>query len=404
MADLGPAPELDSFRSEARTWLEENFPARLRRHPDEAPTATDTLVQDVDYLAWRKRFGIKGWTAPTWPAEYGGGGLSPQQASVLQDEMDRLGAFTLLDPGIIMMGPTLLDLGTHDQKLRHLPPMIRGEVRWCYGLSEPGSGSDLASLTTRCLDAGDHWRIDGQKIWTSGAHLADWCGALVRTNTSTKHDGISFVMIKMDQPGVEVRPIKLIAGHSPFCETFFTAARTEKNDIVGDINRGWSVVKRLLQHERFAQTGAGEPATRPGAPTPLQELAKTYVGVDEAGNLADQELRTRVTQHLMDAQAHRLTVARAATEARGNAGPSNAVSILKNSATRIAQTRHELTLEVMGHQGLGVEGIDFTDDELTAVRDWLSGRALSILGGSFEIQYNIVAKRILGLPDATHST
>jgi alkylation response protein AidB-like acyl-CoA dehydrogenase len=270
------------------------------------------------------------------------------------------------------------------------------------GYSEPGAGSDLASLTTKCEDAGDHWRINGSKIWTSGAQLSDWCGALVRTDTASKHEGISFVLIDMHQPGVETRPIKLIAGASPFCETFFTDARAEKTDMLSDINKGWSVGKRLLQHERASQTGAGGGG---GArPTALQDVAKAYVGVDDEGRIADFDLRARLSRHLMDSRAHGLTIARAAAEARGNASPGNAASVLKNSATHVAQTRSELTLEIMGARGLGWEGDGFTADELMTVRGWLNGKAMSIYGGSFEIQNNIISKRILGLPDPTQST
>jgi alkylation response protein AidB-like acyl-CoA dehydrogenase len=359
-----------------------------------------------DMATWRTRLADKGWTTPTWPTEYGGGGLTVLKARVLEQEMGKIGAFNPIHSigmGITMIGPTILDYGTPEQKKRHIPPIVKGEVRWCVGYSEPGAGSDLASLTTKCEDAGDHWRINGSKIWTSGAQYADWCGALVRTDTSKKHEGISFLLIDMHQPGIETRPIKLIAGASPFCETFFTDARAAKDDMLSDINKGWSVGKRLLQHERASQTGAGG-GMGGGRSTPLQDMAKSYVGVDEDGRIADSDLRTRVARHLMDSKAHNLTIARATAESRGNANPGNAASVLKNSATNVAQTRSELTLEIMGHQGLGWEGDDFTTDELQTVRGWLSGKAMSIYGGSAEIQNNIISKRILGLPDATQST
>jgi alkylation response protein AidB-like acyl-CoA dehydrogenase len=319
--------------------------------------------------------------------------------------MSRAGAFNplMFGMGITMIGPTILDYGTENQKRCHIPPIVRGDVRWCVGYSEPNAGSDLASLQTKCEDAGDHWRINGQKIWTSGAQYSDWCGALVRTDTSTKHDGISFMLINMRQPAVETRPIRLIAGASPFCETFFTDARAEKDDMLGDINKGWTVGKRLLQHERSSQTGA--PPTGGARAAPLQEMAKSYVGVDDVGRLADKDLRTRITRHLIDSRAHALTLARAQAEAKGGSvNPSNAASVLKNSATNVAQTRSELTLEIMGGRGKGWEGEGFSDEQIAAVRGWLSGRAISIYGGSAEIQNNIISKRILGLPDLTNST
>ncbi len=406
MADFGADVELETFRGEAQAWLAANFPAALRGKAGEAMALMEGGTVAGDMATWRNRLADKGWTTPTWPTEYGGGGLSVLQARVLQQEMDKVGAFNPIHSigmGITMIGPTILDYGTPEQKKRHIPPIVKGEVRWCVGYSEPGAGSDLASLTTKCEDAGDHWRINGSKIWTSGAQYADWCGALVRTDTSKKHEGISFLLIDMHQPGIETRPIKLMAGASPFCETFFTDARAAKDDMLSDINKGWSVGKRLLQHERASQTGAGG-GMGGGRSTPLQDMAKTYVGADEAGRIADSDLRTRVARHLMDSKAHSLTIARATAEARGNANPGNAASVLKNSATNVAQTRSELTLEIMGHQGLGWEGEAFTTDELQTVRGWLSGKAMSIYGGSAEIQNNIISKRILGLPDATQST
>jgi alkylation response protein AidB-like acyl-CoA dehydrogenase len=405
MADFGADVELETFRGEARAWLEANFPAALRGKAGEAMSLMEGGTAAGDLATWRKRLADKGWTTPTWPTEYGGGGLTVLQARALEQEMGRIGAFNPIHSvgmGITMIGPTILDYGTPEQKKRHIPPIVKGEVRWCVGYSEPGAGSDLASLTTKCEDAGDHWRVNGQKIWTSGAQYADWCGALVRTDTTKKHEGISFLLIDMHQPGIETRPIKLIAGASPFCETFFTDARAAKDDMLSDINKGWSVGKRLLQHERASQTGAG--GMGGGRATPLQDMAKSYIGVDEAGRIADSDLRTRVARHLMDTKAHGLTIARAMAEARGNANPGNAASVLKNSATNVAQTRSELTLEIMGHQGLGWEGEGFSSDELQTVRGWLSGKAMSIYGGSAEIQNNIISKRILGLPDATQST
>ena len=400
MADFGG--EVEAFRGEARAWLEENFPASLRRdaESDQEAVMMAGLNPTGDRKLWKERMAAKGWGAPTWPKPYGGGGLSPQEARILQDEMARIGATNPVQGmGTGMFGPTLLEYGTEAQKMRHIPPIVRGEIRWCQGYSEPGAGSDLAGLTTKCEDAGDHWVVNGQKIWTSGAQYADWCFCLVRTDTSKKHEGISFVLINMHQPGVETQPIKLIAGSSPFCETFFTNARVEKDDMLGPLNGGWTVGKRLLQHERSGQGGG----RMMGAAVSLSDVAKKYVGTDESGRIADSDLRTRLANHLMDARAHALTMQRAMAEARGNLNPSATTSIMKNSGTRIGQERSELMLEIMGHNGLGWEGDDFASDELSAVRGWLSGKATTIFGGSYEIQNNIISKRILGLPDATQS-
>ncbi|WP_293676259.1 acyl-CoA dehydrogenase family protein [uncultured Phenylobacterium sp.] len=399
MADFGGS-ELDAFRAEARAWLEANYPQSLRDDPD---AGTRMMMGGVkpsgDHLAWKQAMAQKGWGTPTWPTAYGGGGLSGPQARVLQQEMDRIGAYNpMVGMGLSMLGPTLLEYGTEAQKQRHIPPIVKGEVRWCQGYSEPGAGSDLAGLQTRCEDAGDHWKINGQKTWTSGAQYADWCFCLVRTDTSRKHEGISFVLIKMDQPGVETRPIKLINGVSPFCETFFTDARAEKDDMLGPLNGGWTVGKRLLQHERVGQGGA---RTAGGGGVSLPDLAKRYVGADAKGRLADADLRARLAAHQINAKAHVLTVLRAMDEAKGNVNPSATTSVMKNSGTWIGQNRAELMLEIMGHQGLGWEGEAFDKDELETVRTWLYGKATTIFGGSQEVQSNIVSKRILGLPDTT---
>jgi alkylation response protein AidB-like acyl-CoA dehydrogenase len=394
----------NEFRADARVWLAENFPPALAGKTPQLMEAAMGGALQGDARTWQQRLAEKGWGAPTWPKEYGGAGLTQPQARIVGEEMHRVGAINpipmLAGMGVTMVGPTLLEYGSDTQKRRHLPGIASGEIRWCLGLSEPNAGSDLASLTTKAEDAGDHWVLNGQKIWTSGADKSQWCGALVRTDPNAKkHDGISFVMLPMDQPGVGTRPIRLIAGASPFCETFFTDARAAKDDLLGPLNEGWSVVKRLLQHERQSQTSAR--GTESGPAESLQNLAKRYVGTDADGRLADSDLRMRLAQHLMNAAAHRLTIARITAEAKGNVQVSAAASILKNSATVVAQTGAELTLEIMGGQGLGWEGDAFTREELAAVRSWLSGKAISIYGGSFEVQKNIISKNILGLPETT---
>ena len=391
MADFGADVELEEFRSEAKAWLAANFPQSLAGKG--AAAMTDALADSPELRAWKTAIGEKGWATPTWPTQYGGGGLSPAKARVLTQEMGKIGAFNplMFGMGITMIGPTILDYGTEAQKAKHIPPIVKGEVRWCVGYSEPGAGSDLASLQTRAVDAGDHWVINGQKTWTSGAQWSDWCGMLVRTDpTAKKHDGISFMLVDMHQPGIETRPIALIAGASPFCETFITDATAPKDALLGQLNVGWTVGKRLLQHERASQTGAGGAGVRQ---TPLHELAAKYCATDANGRLEDLDLRNRIIRNQMDARAHGLTLMRAAAEAKEANGATNAASVLKA----------ELTLEIMGSQGLGWEGAEFSRDEIEAVRGWLSGKAMSIYGGSAEIQNNIVSKRILGLPDNTQS-
>jgi alkylation response protein AidB-like acyl-CoA dehydrogenase len=365
MADFGGG-DLEAFRSEVRSWVEANFPASLKGKPN--PMAGegrgDPLTPDQD--AWRRAVGEKGWGTPTWPAAYGGGGLNGAQARVIQGEFARAGAYNPIGGmGVMMFGPTLLEYGTEAQKQEHIPPIVRGELQWCQGFSEPGAGSDLAALQTKAEDKGDHFLINGQKVWTSGAQYADWCFCLVRTDPAKKHEGISFVLIDMNQPGVEVRPILLINGLAPFCETFFTDARAEKKNLAGPLSGGWTIAKRLLQHERSGISGMGGGGM--GGPS-LVDLAKKYVGVDEQGRIADPDLRMRIIRNTMETKAFQQTAFRVMAESKGNSGPSAATSIMKNAGTWLAQERHELTLEIMGHQGLGWEGETFDKSELEIVR------------------------------------
>jgi alkylation response protein AidB-like acyl-CoA dehydrogenase len=390
-----------AFREDVRDWIQKNFPKTLAGKNPAVVGYAEELKDDHDL--WRQRLADKGWGAPTWPAQYGGAGLGQREERIINSELTAADAFNpipgLALMGVTMVGPTILDYGTEDQKQKHLIPIARGEATWCLGLSEPGAGSDLASLRTRAVDQGDHYVVNGSKIWTSGAHYSDWCGAVVRTDPDArKRDGISFVMLPMNQEGIEPRPLKLISGASAFCETFFNDAIAEKTDLLGELNDGWSVVKRLLQHERQSQIGASTAGSKSER---IQDLAKRYVGLGDDGKLKDSDLRQRLANHLMDRQSHSLTLARIAAEAKGNVEVSAAASILKNSATVVSQTRADLSLEIMGDQGLGWEGDAFDPNELETVRSWLYGMAASIAGGSFEIQYNIISKNILGLPETT---
>jgi acyl-CoA dehydrogenase len=246
--------DLDAFRSEARAWLEANCPAEMRKP---SRTEEDTCwggrnfkFQSEAQKQWMQRCAAKGWTVPDWPNAYGGGGLSPAEAKVLRAEMAKLGCRSPLNSfGIWMLGPALLKFGTEEQKKHYLPPIARGEIRWCQGYSEPGSGSDLVSLQTFGEDKGDHWVVNGQKIWTSYADKADWIFCLVRTDKANKYQGISFLLFDMTTPGVTTKPIRLISGNSPFCETFFDNVVVPKPQVVGEVNRGWDVAKYLLGHE-----------------------------------------------------------------------------------------------------------------------------------------------------------
>jgi len=405
MADFG-ADKLEAFAAEVSEWLKANYPAELRdpkvKSDPEAMWGGRAFAKSDDpQIVWMRRMAAKGWTAPTWPAEYGGGGLSAAEARVLEREISRGGYRTpLASFGIWMLGPVLLEYANEAQKKEYLPKIVAGEIRWCQGYSEPGAGSDLAGLQTRCEDKGDHWLINGQKIWTSYANKADWCFCLVRTDTTRKHEGISFVLIDMALPGVETRPIKLISGDSPFCETFFTDVKIPKENMVGQLSGGWTIAKRLLQYERQNISGGfGGGGGAGGAAGDLGEIAKRYVGADETGALDDADLRARITRNKMDFQAFSLTIARVAAESRASNGPSAATSIIKYAAAAFAQERSELMVEAMGHQGLGWEGEGFSPGEVTASHGWLRSKGNSIEGGTSEVNVNVVAKRVLGLPD-----
>lgn len=395
-----PADPLAAFRSEARDWLATHFPPSLKGKDNAMSAVEGPHENSPEEEAWQQAMGAKGWGVPTWPKEYGGGGLSRAEARVLQEEMARIGAWNPIGGmGVMMFGPTLLEYGSEAQKREHIPAIARGTVRWCQGYSEPGAGSDLASLQCFAEDKGDHYLVNGQKTWTSGGQWADKCFMLVRTDKTKKHEGITFLLCDMDMPGVEVKPIRLISGSSPFCETFFTDVKVPKANRVGEEGQGWTIGKRLLQHERSSLSGGGSTAGRMFAGAPLGQIAKKYVGVDAEGRIADADLRGRIVRHEMDLRAFLLTLRRASLEAKSNQGPSAATSIMKNVGARIMQERSELLIEIRGLAGLGWEGEGFEEDALKDVRAWLFGKAVSIYGGSSEIQNNVIAKRILGMLD-----
>ncbi len=401
--------DLEGFRAESRAWLEENAPASVVGvqfgESDGNWGGRKATFDPPEMKDWLDRCAGKGFTAPTWPAEYGGGGLSAAEAKVLGQEMARqkLPA-PLIGFGLTMIGPTLLRFGTEAQKQEHLGGITRGEIRWCQGYSEPDSGSDLASLKTRAERDGDHFVINGQKVWTSYADQSDWIFALVRTNPDAKkQEGITFLLIDMATPGVSVKPIKLISGKSPFCETFFEDVRVPVANVIGEIDGGWTVAKALLGHERAmiadmfgATQRTSTKARRPGSA--LANLARDDVG-GNGGSLPDPVLRDRIAQSEMDERCLHLTIQRARDAAKAGHQPGPESSLFKVYATELNKRRTELQVEIAGPEGLGWEGPGFDDDELQRTRNWLRARGNSIEGGTSEIQLNIIAKRVLGLPD-----
>ncbi|MEL0047875.1 MAG: acyl-CoA dehydrogenase family protein [Gammaproteobacteria bacterium] len=394
--------ELDTFREETRDWLETNCPQEMRLGAIHFEDAYELYRTDAA-IEWRDRAVTRGWTAPTWPTQYGGGGLDAEHHKVLAEEMARIKALpAATGMGVAMIGPTILELGTEEQRQRHIPKIVTGEVHWCQGYSEPGAGSDLAGLQTKAVLEGDQFIINGQKIWTSGAQYANWMFALVRTDPAApKHQGISFVVLPMDQPGVTVKPIKLISGSSPFCETFFDNAIAKREDLIGELNQGWDVGKRLLQYERNASSRA-KPKKKEGGKPKLNvyaETAKRYLGVDGQGRIADADRRSDVLDQVMNERALSLTTARVVQESRSSGAPGAATSIFKLVSSSLSKSGSELKSRLRGTSGLVWESNEFTDDELESTRSWLRDRAVTIYGGTNEVQQNIIAKRVLGLPD-----
>jgi len=392
--------DLETFRAETRAWLEANCPLEVRgpRDGDEDYVwgGRKAVFKTPAHKLWMERMATRGWTAPEWPSAYGGGGLSREEAKVLASEMRRIQAqMPLASFGIWMLGPALLAFGTEEQKQRFLPPIVRGEIRWCQGYSEPGSGSDLASIQTRAEDRGDHWIVNGQKVWTSYADQADWIFCLVRTDPEApKHLGISFVLFDMATPGVSTRPITLISGKSPFCETFFDDVRVEKENLIGTLNRGWDVAKALLAHERTMIGAMGDT----GVGRPLGQVAVDSLGVDEAGRLDEPSLRARINDYDIDAAAFRLAMERVGDQVKAKQAHPAIASMLKYYGSELNKRRHELAMAAGGSDALEWEGE--RSKEGAAARDWLRTKANSIEGGTSEIQLNIIAKHLLQLPGA----
>jgi alkylation response protein AidB-like acyl-CoA dehydrogenase len=395
--------DLNTFRAETRAWLEENCPPGVRQPG--APVqpvwgGRRAEFPNEDSRIWLERMAERGWTVPTWPKEYGGGGLSADEAKVLREEMQRIKANSpLFSFGISMLGPALLEFANEEQKKLHLTRIARGEIRWCQGYSEPGAGSDLASLRTRAVRDGDHYVVNGSKIWTSSADFSDWIFCLVRTDPDVpKHNGISFMLIDMETPGVSVSPIELISGASPFCETFFDDVRVPAANLIGEENNGWTIAKRLLQHER-AMLGEGASSSAMGPKRKsLLEVARESLNAPE-GALPDATIREEIVQQQMDQICYNATFTRSADAAKAGRGPGPETSMFKLYLSELGQRGTDLRQRIVGAEGLGWEGAEFDPQEVQFAREWLYGRASTILGGTSEVQMNIISKRVLGLPD-----
>ncbi len=383
--------DLEAFRQEIRPWLEANCPPEMRE-----PVRTDADVcwggREVKFQSeaqhqWLERCAAKGYTVPDWPKEYGGAGLSAAEAKVWREEMARIGARPPLSSfGIWMLGPALLQFGTEDQKRHYLNQIARGEIRWCQGYSEPGSGSDLVSLQTFGEDKGDHWVVNGQKIWTSYADKADWIFCLVRTDKNNKYQGISFLLFDMKSPGVTTKPILLISGNSPFCETFFDNVEVPKDQIIGQLNRGWDVAKYLLGHERemISGAGGGDRTAAIGA-----AMCRMAGGVDAM-------LRAELASFDVDALAYGAMGEKFMDEVKVGKGHPAKSNMMKYAGTELNKRRHELVMASGGSAAL--EWDSAASDGGSKPRNWLRTKANSIEGGTSEVMLNVIAKRILELP------
>lgn len=399
---------LKDFQDSTRQWLEENCPQSMR-----TPMVQEEIVwggknptfANPESKLWLDRMADKGWTCPSWPTEYGGGGLSKEEIIILNQELARINARPAITSfGISMLGPVLLEYGNHEHKMEHIPKIVRGEIRWCQGYSEPGSGSDLASLGTKADLRGDNYLINGSKVWTSYADKADWIFCLVRTdNDVPKHSGISFILFDMSSEGISTKPIQLISGSSPFCETFFDDVKVPAANLVGRLNEGWTIAKRLLQHERTMissfglASGQSDRGGTTSTVTSVEGAAMHYRG--DTDKLSDPVLRDKIAQFKIDSDAFAFTSRRSVEESKQGQGPNATSSMLKNYGCELNKRRYELLLEAVGSQALGWEGDGFSADELQVTREWLRSKANSIEGGTSEVQLNVIAKRVLGLPD-----
>jgi alkylation response protein AidB-like acyl-CoA dehydrogenase len=382
--------DLEVFRAETRAWLEANCPAEMRT-PMRSEKDACWGGRHFEYASpaqkqWLDVMASRGWTVPDWPREYGGGGLSPAETKILKEEMAALGCRPPLTSfGISMLGPALLKYGNEEQKKRFLTEIARGEIRWCQGYSEPGAGSDLAGLQTKAEDKGDNYLVNGQKVWTSYADQADWIFCLVRTSTESKHGGISFLLFDMESPGVSTKPILLISGNSPFCETFFDDVKVPKDQLVGEENRGWDVAKYLLGHEREMISGMGLGGEK-------EALGKAV------GPIEDPLLRAEIAAFDVDALAFAAMSERFIDQLKAGEAHPAMPSMMKYAGTELNKRRHELIMAAGGSDTLEWDSQRSKGGK--SARDWLRTKANSIEGGTSEVQLGIVAKHILRLPGA----
>ena len=389
--------DLGNFRTETRAWLEENCPMSMRKpvkgSGDMYWGGRNAKFTNEDQKIWFEKMLEKKWIVPYWEKKYGGGGLGPEENNILTQEMASLGCRRpLFSFGIAMLGPALLKFASEEQKTNYLPQIVEGKIWWCQGYSEPSAGSDLAGLQMKAEDKGGHYLINGSKVWTSYADNADWIFCLVRTNTDvSKHNGISFILIDMLTKGVSARPIKLISGKSPFCETFFDNVKVPKSNLVGTLNDGWTIAKYLLTHERQMIGGVGETDIK-------KEISK--IAIDQlglfSGQLNDSFLRTQIAKFEMDENIFELTIQRIVDEDKSGKQAAALSSFFKYYGTELNVKREELLIQIGGNDAL--LWVPNENNDANVARKFCRSKGNTIEGGTSEIQLNIIAKRVLNLP------
>jgi alkylation response protein AidB-like acyl-CoA dehydrogenase len=395
--------DLEQFRQDTKSWIQKEVPDSLRGTRkgrfDGCWGGRNPAENDPDVLRWLHVMSERGWTAPTWPQEFGGGGLSAGEARVLEDILAELKLPPpLVGFGLAMIGPTLLDFGTEDQKKRHVPPICRGEIRWCQGYSEPGAGSDLAGLQTKAILKDGAFDVTGQKVWTSHADKSDWIFCLARTDPKArkKQEGITFLLVDMADSAVSTKEIQLISGASPFCEVFLDHVQVPLENVIGEVNQGWTVAKALLGYER-SMIGEAMGGQLAGAEKKLLDLAENRQLVS-GGRLLDFELRSAISQYAMEERAFSYTLQKVHQSMKAGQAPGSESSVLKICGSELKQKNWELTMQIAGPESVGWEGDEFDEADLENTREWLRSRANTIEGGTTEIQLNIIAKRVLKLP------